>query len=264
MPERFELTEIALPPDSEVPLLLASCQDIEPVRFGDGEFLIRGDQHGLDIYLLLRGSCLVEHPDAKETRTPGNELAILNAQPKEPVFIGEMACLGDHRRTASVRSAMSTWALRLKPEHLDVIIGSDSFPQRFPMLTRLLCRQFTQRLAQADRALKSYQKERMMTFEHRFLIEGSPVFSAGDAPERLFQLVNGSVKLSDGSVLSATDEPLFLEPEAYFLKRPHRISAIAVDEVIVLAVMRESETAVLRNYPDIFLNLFRKIAGNNE
>ncbi len=55
-------------------------------------------------------------------------------------IVGEMAYLGGQRRTASVRARTECHVLVLNPEHLETVMA------RFPMLTRVICRQFALRL----------------------------------------------------------------------------------------------------------------------
>jgi CRP-like cAMP-binding protein len=185
VPEPFNLDSIELPADSEIPALLKACPDIKSLRFSNDEFLIHGSDTAQDIFLLLRGHCLVEQPDAPRERTPGNELAVIQAEPDAPVFLGEMAYLDETVRSASVRSIMATHTLRLKPAHLDTIMD------HFPGFTRVLCRQFARRLGEANTFIKRYQKNNTMDVEQRFLSPGEVLVEAGAPADNLFQLVDG-------------------------------------------------------------------------
>ena len=263
MPERFNLGDLGLPEDSEIHPLLAACPDIEPVCFRDREYLIRAeplpgdDAADADILLLLRGSCLAEHPGAPEERTPGHELAIIEGSPVAPAFVGEMAYLGGGYRTASVRSVMSTWALRLKPKHLDIIL------ERFPGFTRILCGQFCGRLTEANELLKRYQADTIMEAERRFLAPDELLFAEGDAADRLYQLVEGVLMRSVGGAEeeirpergSGGEACGFIEPRPYFSNAMRASTVRAKSPAIVIGIAGNSKRAVVRNFPGLVLDL---------
>ena len=258
MPEPFDLGDLGLPEDSEIHALLAACPDIEPVCFRDQEYLIRAvsssgaDATAADIFLLLRGSCLAEQPDAPEERTPGHELAIIEGRPGAPVFVGEMAYLGGGYRTASVRSAMCTWALRLEPKHLDTIL------EGFPGFTRILCGQFCVRLAEANQLLKRYQAETRMAVERRFLAAGEVLFRDGEPADPLYQLVDGvllrSVGRSEEEIRPAAGCCL-IEPRPYFADGVRESTVRAKGPAVLVGMARSSKRAVVRNFPGLVLDL---------
>lgn len=254
MPEPYLLDSIDLPPDSEIHALLAACPDIDPLRFGDDEFIIQGGDSAQDVFLLLRGHCLVEQPDAPRERTPGNELAVIHAEPDAPVFVGEMAYLGDGFRSASVRSVLATFTLRMKPAHLDIIM------ERFPGFTRILCRQFALRLGEANVFIKRYQKNSAMDVEQRFLNPGDTVVEAGAPADRLLQLVDGVLtEHSEPARLIRTDEngPVFVGSRAFFLNRPHPHRISAKTAAILVTLGKSREEAIVRNFPELVLELIR-------
>ncbi len=257
MPEPCDLSSLKLPENSEVQALLETCNDIDLLRFSDEEFLIRADETSQDIFLILRGGCLVEHPDAPLERTPGSELAIIEGTEAQPVFVGEMAYFGTGRRTASVRSTLNTKALRLQPGHLDVII------QQFPWLTRILCGQFTKRLQETNELLNAYKGLMTMEADNRFLSPGDVVFKAGDPPDSLCQLVSGTVVLEregvEEEVVSSASSPAFLEPGAFFLGEPHGATATAKSAVILAAVSARSRLAAARNFPEQVLGVLERV-----
>lgn len=258
MTEPFQLDAIDLPPDSEIHALLAACPDIENMRFGDDEFIIQGAEATQDIFLLLRGHCLVEQPDAPRERTPGNELAVIHADPDSPVFIGEMAYLGGGFRSASVRSVMATFTLRLKPAHLDIIM------ERFPGFTRILCRQFALRLGEANTFIKRYQSTHTMAVEQRFLNPGDLLVDAGAPADKLFQLVDGVlIEHADPErrIKTSDDAPVFAGVRPFFQggAHPHRITAKTPAIVVTLGKSREA--AIVRNFPELLLDLMRQPDG---
>lgn len=255
MPDPFNLDSIELPAESEIHALLKACPDIESLRFANDEFLIHGSDTAQDIFLLLRGHCLVEQPDAPRERTPGNELAVIQAEPDGPVFLGEMAYLGETQRSASVRSVMATHTLRLKPTHLDTIMD------HFPGFTRVLCRQFARRLGEANTFIKRYQKNNAMDVEQRFLNPGEVLVEAGATADHLFQLVDGiMVEKGDPEVtIRASDEgPTFIGTRPFFQGGTHTSRIVAKTPAIVVALGKSREAAIIRNFPELALGLIRE------
>lgn len=255
MPEPFDLSTINLPRDSEIHALLEACPDIENLRFANDEFLIHGSDTVQDIFMLLRGHCLVEQPDAPRERTPGNELAVINAEPHAPVFVGEMAYLGEGLRTASVRSVLATFTLKLKPAHLDIIMDS------FPGFTRILCRQFALRLCEANVFIKRYQTNNTMAVEQRFLSPGEVLVEAGAPADKLFQLVDG-VLLEKGdpdTPIRASDDGLvFVGTHPFFKGGTHERRVVAKTQAIIVALGKSREAAIIRNFPELALELIRE------
>ncbi|MBL7645392.1 MAG: hypothetical protein JNK74_04280 [Candidatus Hydrogenedentes bacterium] len=254
MPEPFDLNTIDLPPDSEIHALRAACPDIESLRFANDEFLIHSSEPGQDIFLLLRGHCLVEQPDAPRERTPGNELAVINAEPHAPVFLGEMAYLGEGLRSASVRSVMATFTLRLKPTHLDTIMD------HFPGFTRVLCRQFALRLREANVFIKRYQTNNTMAVEQRFLSPGETLVDAGDPADKLFQLVDGVLLVKgdpDTPVRPSDDGPVFIGTRPFFRGGTHEKRVVAKTPAIIVSLGKSREAAIIRNFPELALEMIR-------
>lgn len=256
MPETFNLDTIELPENSEIPALIQACPDIECLRYANDEFLIHGTDSAQDIFLLLRGHCLVEQPDAPRERTPGNELAVIQAEPGAPVFVGEMAYLGDGLRTASVRSVMATFTLRLKPDHLDTIMD------RFPGFTRILCRQFALRLGEANIYIKRYQKNNTMAVEQRFLSPGDVLVEEGATADKLFQLIDGILLEKgdpDTTIRPSDDGPVFIGARPFFLGGVHPRRVVARTPAIIVALGKSREAAIIRNFPELVLDLIREI-----
>lgn len=255
MPEPFDIATINMPEDSEIHALLEACPGIEGVRFANDEFLVHGSDTADDIFILLRGNCLVEQPDAPRERTPGKELAVLSAEPSAPVFVGEMAYLGGGFRSASVRSVMATFTLRLTPSHLDTIM------ERFPWFTQVLCKQFALRLGEANHFIKGFQNASAMDVTQRFLSPGEMLVDAGAPAGALFQLVDGALieKADEDIVLrSSSDAPCFVGAKAFFAGgfHPHRI--VAKSSAIVLALGKSRKAAVIKNFPELALALLEE------
>ena len=254
MPVPFEIGSIALPEDSEVHALLEACPDAEGVQFKNDEFIVHGDDTDLDIFLLLRGDCLVEQPDAPRERTPGSELAVIQASPESPMFIGEMAYLGGGYRTASVRSVMATFAIRLKPAHLDTIMAT------LPGMTRILCDQFTRRLGEANTFIKAFQKRCSMDVSQRFLQPGDTLVDAGASAAILYQIVDGSLEIANTGepIEPGEDGYVFVDVEAFLTDGVHPKKIVAKTSCIVVGLGNSRKEAIIRNYPEIALNLLAR------
>ncbi|HNR32988.1 MAG TPA: cyclic nucleotide-binding domain-containing protein [Candidatus Hydrogenedentes bacterium] len=251
MPENCALDALALPDDSPVHELLRLCADAEPVRFHDEEFVVAPGEPGLDVYLLVRGSCLVEDDDATRERRPGHELAIIHGAPDSPVFVGEMAYLGGGYRTAAVRSALNTLAIRLKPAHVDLII------ERLPFFTGILCRQFARRLAEANAALKRQHADSAMRTRTHIALPGDVVCTAGEPAMELFQLMDGTVVESRADGVDERkgggDAPVFLEMRAYLRGGRYESTVQAKTRALIMAIDAASRLAVVRNFPEAAL-----------
>lgn len=260
MPEPFEIATFDLPADSEIHALIAACPGITGVRFTNDEFVVHGTDTAQDVYILLRGNCLVEQPDAPRERTPGNELAIISAEPDAPVFVGEMAYLGGGFRSASVRSVLNCFTLRLAPEHLDTIID------RLPGLTRILCRQFARRLSEANVFIKNFQRLSAMDVSQRMMAPGETLVEAGAPADTLFQLIDGLL-VEEGPtprrIKPAGDAPVFVGVRPFFAAGRHPHTIVARTPAIVLGLGRSRIDAVIRNFPELALQIIQERLGDS-
>lgn len=250
MPCPFDLASMAFPDESEVTRLVSECADMACLKYSDGEFLVRAGEPRQDVYLILKGSCLVQRDGATSSHRSGDELAIIEARPELPVFVGETAYLADTPRTASVRAAMNVWALHMTPAHLDLII------ERFPGLTRTLCRQFATRLKESNAALARLREASAMAVETQVLNPGDRVFQVGDAVEALYLLIDGVVRLEgpEGAVemRPSPADPSFLNAVPYLRRAPETHTAYAVSACVLNAIAPDNREAVLRNFPALF------------
>ena len=208
MPDPLDLSPLTLDPDSEIPELLGLCPDIRPLRYRDGERLVVEGEPSRDLFIVLKGSLVVERCGADGSQRP---MAHLECGPDRPVIVGEMAYFGAQGRTATVRAVGACQALCLRPAHVDTIMES------FPGLTRLVCQQFTRRLQEANDALRDLRSRFDLGAERRLAQPGERLFQAGEhAP--LFQLAMGTVRLEgpDGA-RSLTPRDL---PEGFLGWRP--------------------------------------------
>jgi len=267
LPEPYDIANLALPEDSELPALLARFPEAKAMRFGDEELLVRAWDPGQEFFLLLRGTCIVEMAppepeDAEEQRhrRPGSEIFTLTATPANPLFVGEMACFGDGLRSASVRSSMNSVAVRFEPGTLHHIL------ENFPRLTRTLCEQFSSRLIDLNEQLRRHRQQLLMKAEQVFFEAGNVLFHTGAPSDFLYQLVDGSVVLTgpDGAeeTLRPTGgRPVFIDPIPYLSATPYQRTATAKSMVIAVAIESRSREAVVRNFPHLTLELLRLATG---
>lgn len=249
MPEPLEPERMALDPASEIPDLLVVCPDIAPLRFRDGERLVVEGETSQELFVVLRGSLVVERREADGSQRP---LAHLECSAEHPTIVGEMAYFGAQRRTATVRAVGACQALCLKPAHVDAIM------EGFPELTRLLCRQFTRRLQEANDALRDLRARFDLAAERRMVQPGELIFRAGERTP-LHQLVIGTVRLEGprgSEVLAARDLPDgFLGLEAFLRDRPQEATAVAEDTCFLAVIEPARREAFLRNQPSLVLRV---------
>ena len=147
MPSPFSLSSIQSAALDELQSLRTQFPDITPLMFQAGEYLVEEGEESEDIFIVLQGAFVVEQalpgPGARVLT-----LANVSCSVETFAIVGEMAYLGTHMRTASVKAVANTHALCLKPRHLEALMGD------CPMLTRVLCQQFVQRLREANQTLR--------------------------------------------------------------------------------------------------------------
>lgn len=248
MPEPFDISMLGGGDTSELSELLTQCPDIEPRRYRDGEYLIREGEQDRDLFIVVKGAYTVEHPPLLPSGPPVI-LASVMCDPYHVSIVGEMAYFGADRRTASVRSSGSTYALCLRPAHIDAITGG------FPGLTRVICRQFTQRLKEANDAIREFRSRFALAATKRMVHAGEILFREGDPALALHQLLVGSIELERGGekTLVANDVLFqgFLEPEAYFRNQKHTATATALTDGILVSIDLKDKETLVRCYPEL-------------
>ena len=147
MPQRFDLDTIKTKALDEIGQMVDRFPDITPLLFQKGETLIQEGDQGEEVFIVLDGMFEVEQAPLRPGDAP-THLVRVACDLESFSIIGEMAYLGDQRRTATIRAVLPTHCLRLTPAHIDAII------EGFPMLTRVICRQFALRLREANDALR--------------------------------------------------------------------------------------------------------------
>ena len=257
MPSQFELIDLNLPKNSVYHKVLERCPDIGRFRFQDGEYLIREGEMSNEIFLMLLGECAVEQPQEGVCGDAPHTLAVVAAHdPSAPAFLGEMAYLGGGFRSASVRSKGYTYALCLKPEHLGVLI------EEFPVLTRILCRQFSVRLRKTSEALKEYHALFSMRTTPVVKQPGELVFSKGEPAETLFRLLDGTLAREvEGAWETVPASGLFLgfvDPLPFFAETEYGLTVKAETEAKLVAIGRDSRLALMRQAPELVLRSLRK------
>jgi len=249
MPEPFDLARVEVHP--EIRAFLAAHGDIEPLAYRDGELLVQEDADSRDIFVLLTGALVVERA-SPAPGAPPVVLACLSAE-EGLAIVGEMAYLGALRRSATVRSSGLSRVLRLAPAHIDRLI------EGYPMLTRLLCAQFSHRLQETLQALSKFQARFAMTPARRMAQDGDVLFGAGAQATELHQLLAGTVRLErEGRVTTCTPETLpqgFLDLADY-LRGAERGATATVEGMAFLSVLDAgNRETVVRTFPDLVLGL---------
>jgi CRP-like cAMP-binding protein len=244
MPDLLDPAALDLASDPEVGPLLAACPDIEVLRFRDGELLVVEGEDSQDLYIVRRGGLVVEKAQPDGTMRP---LAHLQCDEATPCIIGEMAYFGAQHRTATVRAVGACQALHLKPTHLDAIMAG------FPGLTRILCRQFTTRLKEANEELRELRARFDLAAERRMVQAGETIYAAGLPAGAVFQLVLGTVRVAvaGGSrLLRSEDLPGgFLGLRAYLLGLPQDETVVAEEPCFLAVIGVGQREALLRSYP---------------
>lgn len=254
MPDLLDPASLDLAADPELGPLLAACPDIAPLRFRDGERLVVEGEEGQDLFIVRRGSLVVEKALPDGTARP---LAQIECSPDAPAILGEMAYFGAQRRTATVRAVGACQALHLRPAHLDAIMAG------FPGLTRILCRQFTARLKEANEELRDLRARFHLAPERRMVQAGEVIFAAGTPADAVYQLAMGAVRFDgpgSSKVLRSEDLPGgFLGLEAYLRQRPHTATATAEEGCFLAVIGADRREAFLRSHPEVALNLLGRL-----
>jgi len=152
MPQQFDPREISTQAKAEIAKLLGIHPDIRPLLFGAGELIVREGDTSQEVYVVLDGDYSVQKapmfPEA-----PPIVLASVSCGPERVSILGEMAYLSGEgiRRTASVKALTDLRALRLEPHHIDAVI------EQCPSLTRVLCRQFVQRIRALNEQIRQLE-----------------------------------------------------------------------------------------------------------
>jgi CRP-like cAMP-binding protein len=147
MPRPTDLAQLKEEALAEVRDLLTCHRDITPLVFKPGERIIREGETSRLVYVVLEGAYRVEQAAVRVEAGP-SVLAAVRCDPGSFTVIGEMACLGDDIRSASVYATEETRVLCLNPDRIETVIGT------YPKLTAVLLRQLAARLAEANRRIR--------------------------------------------------------------------------------------------------------------
>jgi CRP-like cAMP-binding protein len=256
MPQPLDISLLDVA-DTEIPALLGVCAGSRPLTFSDGEYLFREYEVGREIYLILKGAFNVEQSSDKARHLPATTIATHWNEVNEPCFVGEMAYFADGFRTASIRSSGTTYALELQPAHLEVIL------EQLPTFTRILCRQFTHRLEEANKKLTELTAEDALQVEHLNLDAGTTLIRQGDRPEKLYMLIYGSLQWQkEGREVDGSTVMEFIEPAAFFTNTEYNVSVLCATPSCIAAIDQSSKQAVVRNYPQLLIQLLKAKTDN--
>jgi CRP-like cAMP-binding protein len=250
MPDLLDPATLDLASDPELGPLLAACPDIAPLRFRDGELLVVEGEDSQDLFIVRKGSLVVEKALPDGTMRP---LAQIECSVAAPCIIGEMAYFGARRRTATVRAVGACQALHLKPAHLDAIMAG------FPGLTRILCRQFTTRLKEANEELRDLRARFDLAAQRRMAQPGEVLWRAGEPAAALYQLAMGSVRIGEGAgatIVRAEDLPGgFLGLDAFLRGTAQGATATAEETCFLAVIDAEHREAFIRSQPALVLQV---------
>jgi CRP-like cAMP-binding protein len=260
MPEPFDPAASPLAVHPEVAEFLARNPDLEGLKFRDGEFLVKEGEESQDIFILLAGGLVVERAPA----LPGAPPVILAClSPEEGVaIVGEMAYLGHLRRTASVRSAGMSEVLRLAPRHIDRIL------EGYPMLTRVICMQFSRRLQETLQSLSRLQARFALTPNRRVAQDGDVLFTRGAESLELHQLMAGTVRLEgDGWTRTVTPETTpqgFLDLEDFLRGGPRGCTGTVEGMAFLAVIGAQDREAVVSCFPGLALAALRPMSPGDQ
>jgi len=253
MPKPFDIAQLNVM-ETEIPKLLEVCSDACLLRYDDGEYLFCEDDETTEVYAILRGAFVVEQ---KSGAAGLQAIATHHNEEDNPCFVGEMAYLGAGARTASVRSSGVTYALQLKPSHLEVII------EKFPNFTRILCQQFSARLKEANDELKEIVATNAVPVAQVDVKTGEAIVSQGETADKLYQLIWGDLQWEqDGQPVPGRPVMDFIEPDSYFCDQPYPVTVRAKTAACLVAIEKTTKEAVVRNYPQLILKLFKDAIEN--
>ncbi|MBN2308242.1 MAG: cyclic nucleotide-binding domain-containing protein [Candidatus Hydrogenedentes bacterium] len=259
MPDTFDLADLSIPEDSEYHRLKQRCPGVRCLRFGDGEHLTRYGELADDIFLIMKGGFDVEERTDSADSRPGVLASCDVHDVSSPAFIGEMAHLGSAVRVASVRSRGECYTIAMRPDDLAVITAE------FPVFTRILCRQFSERLRKAVDEVNEHRRLFATQPERRTLEAGEVLFARGDAADTLFQLLDGAfVRETEDGEEPIHRESLFLgvlDPMPYFCDAHHESTVKATSEAKVIAFRKTAKLALVRTMPELVLHCLREASA---
>lgn len=252
MPLSFELAQLDIPLSKEIQKLLEKCPDIKKLLFKDGEFIVREKDNTMDTYIVLQGSYVVEQSRADPKKESPDALDIVTVDDDAIAFVGEMAYFGGGFRTASVRSSGGTYTLCLKPEYMEAII------EEFPFFTSILCRHLTARLMEANRLLREWDDRFSMESKLVLRNPGETVVEKGERAETLYQLVTGILVREEDNETIGLEQTCngFIDPAPFFGDGEYESTVKTKSTAQMIAISKDSKMAVIRNFPDLILELY--------
>jgi len=104
----------AVLPDNLTPLPIGRSNTVVPMRFGAGESIVREGELSGRFYIITGGEVEVLH------RVDGQEKPIRRLHAGD--YFGELALLGDRRRTATVRAVTDTSVLSIARQDFTALV----------------------------------------------------------------------------------------------------------------------------------------------
>ncbi len=246
MAQEFSLEDLGIPSGSEFHRLTERCEGSRLLRYDDGEMLVEKGDASREVLLILRGGYVVLRENSNVGVAQGQI-----ADPSAPEFVGELAYLGHSRRSASVAASGETFALRLESGHMDTIM------EEFPLFTRILCKQFAERLRKTTEALTESQHLFDLGGERVTKSAGETIIAKGDPADTLYQLIEGTVVQvsAEGETPIDTKKLFmgFLDPASYLADRAYTLTVKAGTDATLLAIDKRAQFAVVRSLPDLAL-----------
>ena len=202
---------------------------------------------GSEIYLVIEGAFNVEQGEDQSSLTTLSSHCIDNS---EPCFVGEMAYFGNGMRTASIRCSGTTYALEMRPPHLEIILD------QLPTFTQILCRQFTQRLREANDTLCELNAATNMQIEHRNFDIGEEIIVQGDTADELHLLIFGELEwIKDGQIVESQTLMDFIEPDTFFTNTKYIHTVRSIGPTLTACMNINDKEAIVRNYPELVLKI---------
>ena len=136
--EIFSDLKITKPEHEE--LLKKVCELLEPVKFSEGDLIIKEGEVGDSLYILYEGSVQVRR------NTPSNDqFAVVNLTTEQNVFFGEVALVDKDTRSASVYALTPCNTLKLDGGRVKLLCDQE------PVLGYYVMKKIAQRIAAALR-----------------------------------------------------------------------------------------------------------------
>jgi signal-transduction protein with cAMP-binding, CBS, and nucleotidyltransferase domain len=181
---------------------LSLLNEMQPVFYRDGDFLVHQGEIGKEFYVLVKGHANVSFRDVK-----GKNYHLADLQ--EGDAFGEIALIDDVPRTASILSDGGCIALVLKKEGFDRFAASLGSSDRVKTLIRLTS--FFRRHPLFSKLTAKEQAMLIDSFLFRTITSGEEIADA-ESDENFYVVYSGKVRVDTGDDSAETS----LEPDDCF------------------------------------------------